>query len=394
MSRAVSRLDLIDSNGRLMYRFRVVDGAVTYSRAQGSLTTALTATVVDPSDDLGTDEYERLRTALFGKDGDTYGAMGGVFGVYSQTIQTGVLAPYGVELIPYRGVTYADGTTELVKLGTLQLTGARWLAAGTIALTGRDRSAIISGNTWALRPYQVALDTNYASAIDALVTNRLGPYWAPRVPRVVADTSQLTPAVTLGTSPGGDPWSDICSMARLCGMLAYFDRDGQFVLAPAPDPTGEASAEITTGEGSGTLVAADRDWSQPKSVNGVIVVGQNASTSDPVRGEAYDNDPDSPTYRHGPFGYRPVTISTALVRDSAQAQNLANVVFTEQLGLHEEVACQFLVNPALDVTDVVHLVYPDRAIDATFVCQQYTVPLGVAGVSSATLRRRKDTGDL
>lgn len=393
----VARLDLTAPDGTVKVTFTVVDGTVTYGRRKGTLTAQLTATVLDVDNVLGTGELTNLRQAAYGTAGDTFGGLGGTYGVFSTTVQTGALVPYGVEVRPYRGLRLPDGTTELIPLGVFRLVDVAWAdtAAGSrqITLTCADRSLIVARNAWTA-PYTVAVNTNYRDAIAALAADRLGPFWRPLVPLHVATGTETTPKLTYGTSPGGNPWDDVTTMARVCAAQVYFDRTGALVLTDTADPATAAPVWAFTTDEAGLLTEVDRGLLASKSYNGVVVSGENSSAAAPVRGEAWDADTTSPTFTDGQFGRAPLVVSTSLVTDPGQAQNLANVLLHELLGVWEEVRITFIPHPALEVGDVVQLSYPPLGIDHAYLIDSLTVPLRPDGLASATLRRRLADGEL
>jgi hypothetical protein len=390
----VSEVVLKAPTGETVWRFAIIGGAVTYTVQSGTITSSLNVTVADIADELAITEDHILRGWIYGKDGDTYGDMGGTFGSYSQTVQTGVLVPYGNELHVARGFRYRDGTTELIPLGVFPLDTVSFEYSATsrqIRLTGKDRSIILSRNKW-ISPLTVLPATNYATAISAVLTSRLGEYWEPRITRTLDSLATVTPGVTFGASPGGDGWRDACGMARVNNKQLYFDRSGNIRMNTARDPVG-ATPDLVLSDGEGgTVIKVTRLYSREKTYNGFVVSGENSSGAEPVRGEAFDTLASSPTRRQGPFGYAPKMIVTPLVTDPAMAQAFANQLYTENLALYEELRFDFIPNAALEVTDILGASIPSAGIGHTYAIRSLTVPLDL-GLSTATVQRRLLEGD-
>lgn len=388
-----NRLELVTPDGRVKYVFQVVDGTITEARSNGCLTAQATFTAVDRTDELGIDETTTVRSAIYGKDGDTYGSLG-VYGIYSQTIQSGVLMPYGSEVKVYCGLRVAGGAVERVLVGTFQLNDMSWDGNRTISMATQDLSLLISNNAYTFKPFNAPLNTNYGVAIEGLLRDSLTPGWNTRVTTDFSATSELTPLLAFGTSPGGNRWADLAGMARVILMQIYVDRNGRTVhMQPTPDPkTSPAAWTIEDGPG-GTLVDITRSIPKSKTYNGVVVTGEGTGAGEDVRGEAFDEDPLSPTYYQGDFGYKPLMVSTPLVKSAGMAQNLANFLFVALLGMYEELTVSFVPNPALQITDVVHVRCDRLGVDYNYVIDRLTIPLKADGLMTATLRRRKEDGE-
>lgn len=391
-----TKMELVDPDGVVLYTFSILDGRVSYSESNGSLTTTLSATVADLNDSLDFTEETIKRGWIYGKDGDAYGGMGGMYGPYSQTITNGTLVPYGNEVKAYRGLEYLDGTVEYILLGTFALLDVEFTDSAdgnrVINISGRDRSDIVESNSW-VTPFNVALDANYGATIQRLVEDRLGPFWNPKVTKVFEAVSELTPKVDYGTSPGGNPWGEACTMARVIRRRLYFDRDGNVRLDSVPDPKTATPAWLLQDGPVGNLLSIRRLHSRTKSYNGIVVSGENSSAAKPVRGEAWDDITTSPTWVGGKYGRRPLVITTPLVKDPGMAQNLAVYLHAEMLALHEEVEVSFVPNPALEVTDVLRVERKALGVAYNYLISRMEIPLRYDQPATATLRRHKETGE-
>jgi len=83
-----------------------------------------------------------------------------------------------------------------------------------------DQSRQVSRNTWQ-DVYYIAANTNYATAIQSIIDNRL-----PGLTYNFQSTPMKTPKIVLGTQLGNDPWQDAQDMATAIGFQLYFDAAG------------------------------------------------------------------------------------------------------------------------------------------------------------------------
>lgn len=383
------RAELRSPDDELLMVFALLDGRATYNQLAGVVTSSMTMTVVDIADELGVDEEDLVANFIYGRVGDTYGGLGGQYGVFSQTLQTGVLLPYGNEIVVRRGFEYADGTRETVSLGRWQIDDVSYqhsANAKTIRITGKDRSMLVQRNKW-LRPYNVPAGTNFATLIGDLVEDRLGPFWSARTATVLDPIAKNTKRIAFGANPGGDPLSDITALARVNSKRVRFNRFGNFVLDAPADPDTTPEALVLQDGPLGTVVRVNRTYRRSNTYNGFVVLGERTDGQPPVRGQAVNTDPASPLRRNGPFGFAPKIITSPYITDDGQAQAYANTLFSENLGVFEEVDIDFIPHSALEVTDVVRLRFSPLAIDNTFAFSTLTVPFDL-GLSTAKLVRR------
>jgi hypothetical protein len=295
-------------------------------------------------------------------------------------VPTDLLAPYGNEIRVERGITYADGDTELVSLGVFGIYEVSINDTGSaldVRIIGMDRSKRVADARFE-GPYSIASGTSAITALLAVIT--------AAYPQV--DTSIEVP--TLLTLPsmiaeeGDDRWSFALSIAAAIGMELYFDGDGALALRPIPG--GAAVAEIVEGEG-GTLLSAQRSWNREGTYNGVIATGENVSAeAAPVRGSAVDLDPDSPTYWYGAFGRVTRFYSSPFLTTDAQAADAAAAILAQEKGTTQQVEFSALPNPALEPGDVVRLTRERVGIDEDGVIESLTIPLDAAGVMSGRTR--------
>lgn len=293
------------------------------------------------------------------------------------------LAPFGSELVAYRGVRYADGTTELVTLGWFGLEDAEITDDGTGAtarVAALDRMDRLSKAKFE-DTYQVANGTLYTQAIVDVV-DMLWPDCDVMDNFVgqSAMTSTLRPTAQLGD----DPVEFIQGLAYAIGMSLFFDGDGKLTLRKftAQSPV----LEVSEGD---VLLTTSRSWSRTAAFNKVIVTGENTDGADVFRGEAFDSNPESPTYFYGPFGRVTEVRSFSQVESDNQAADVAANILAQEIGVPSAVQFTMVPCPALEVEDTVRVSRPSVGVDDDFVLDQLTIGLGASEVMSGVCRERR-----
>lgn len=302
-------------------------------------------------------------------------------GTLTPAAPTDALAPYGNELVVWRGV---EG--NLAQLGVFRIEAARVADTGaslTVDLTGFDRAGTVQEARFE-DAYTVASGTNYATAIEALVEDRY-----PGLSYSFVSTSRTTPLLVF--EEGADPWEAAQSMAAAIGMDLFFDQTGTCVLRPEPDPVAASvAATFVEGEAS-VVVAVENNLTAKPAYNKFIVTGEPVDASSPVRAEALDNNPASPTYYYGPFGKRPRFYRSQFITTTAQAQETADAFLLRELGGSEQVTFTAIPNAALDAGDVVQVVRERIGVDTVAVVDELTIPLAVDALMNVTTRARRSS---
>lgn len=281
------------------------------------------------------------------------------------------LTPYGHEIVLRRGIVYGS-SRFVVPLGVFLISDVD-VSEGddgvSIQLTGVDRSARISRNKWT-QPVTSPAGTPVVAAIEAGLVSRWGD-----VTLDLIDTGDTTPLIVYEAGDSSDPWRDAQALAESVGTVLYFDADGVVRQRVPPDPTGQAAvASYARGEAS-VLLTTGRRISSEDTYNGVVVTGESSSGSVVFSGEAWDDNPASPTYRLGPFGQVPYFVTSPLVTSTTQAQAAAVGLLQRFLGRAEAVEWESIVDPALDGLDVIEVTNDVVGVDATYVVEALTYPL-------------------
>jgi hypothetical protein len=292
------------------------------------------------------------------------------------------LAPFGNELKLYRGVQFADGSTEYVPLGVFVMTDVDIQDSNdgvSITVKGEDRSLFISRAKWTA-PYQMVSGTLEAS-LTAMLENR----WAD-VQTSFTATNVTVNQVVFGTESNQDPWQDAVFLAQLVGYDLYFDVLGVATLRPFPS-LDAATVVAKYEEGAQTLITSlDRSMSSKETYNGVIYTIEGSQVDTPIRVEIWDEDTTSPTYRYGVFGDAPTFITTNVLSTEAEAIKAATSLLNTYRGAQENINWDSIVDPTLDVNDVVYVKTNGSKTDRLVIVDELDIPLSPLGSMSAKAR--------
>lgn len=280
------------------------------------------------------------------------------------------LATYGARLRIARGVTYADGTDELVPLGVFRLDDAGGdVSQGPITLQGKDLGVFIQDDKFTA-PYRVT--GTVFSAIAELIHRSL-----PTAD--VISTVTDTPIGTRIFDTEADPWAGVQEIAAAAGAECYPNADGVFVIATLPNLlTADPVWAVEATEG-GVYLSGTRAMSAGSVNNGVLARGENTTDNvAPVSYLATDNDVNSPTYWGGPFGRRPKFYSSSTLITTAGCQAAATLILAKAKAPNASGDFSSLPNPALEPGDVLRVRHEDNSRELHQVAA-FTVPLDLGG---------------
>lgn len=299
----------------------------------------------------------------------------------------------GNELHIHRGIRmYEPDTEELVPQGVFGIEDCNVDDQGesiTISVKGFDRSKRIQRARWT-DLYFVAEGTNVATAIRGILTNRMPDIDIAWVDTEV--TTETTPPLVYGYggwSGGGDPWEHASKLAESIGYELYFGVEGTCQLTPVPDPSVDPVVWTYQEGPDNLLLFGSRKLTRDNVFNHVIAFGLNTSTDEPIRVEATDDNPNSPTYIDGPFGDVPTYHRSTLLLTETQAQAAAEALLREKLGTPEQVRFISVVHPGHDIGDVVQIERERAGITGTHVIDKLSIPLGAMESMNATCRERR-----
>lgn len=345
---AVARVDVTSASSGTTTLPVVVDGAVTVDRTS-AVRRRCKLTLLDPT------------------------------GTLTPTSAAALLAPYGNELRPYRGIRF-ESTDELVPLGVFGISDVLVTedASGVkIELEGFDRARRVSRARFTAA-YTIAAGTNVATAIRTLISSRV-----TGLTYSFTTTTATTPLVVFDR--GSDPWDAAAQLAQSIGCELYFDADGVCVLRTEPNPlTGAVVMRYAEGA-QATFVDVKRKSTDAGVYSRVVVVGETTDAP-PVVGEAFDNDPSSPTYFAGPFGDVPYFVVSGLITSTQQANDAAASLLRRKRGSSESVELTALVNPAHEAGDVIEVVRSAVGVSSRYVLDGFDVPLRASGTQTFRTR--------
>lgn len=288
------------------------------------------------------------------------------------------LTPFGTKMYPYKGILYEDGTAEVYPLGVFHLSQSSVVETGTLGntrvtinLTGYDQSRKISRQKFT-STYTINQGTKVTDAIQALVTN---VYPDARFDMI---THGMTTPYGLSYAVGEDPWQACIDLAYSIGCQVYFNADGVCVCAPPADLDALSSPAMDYIEGEGcTMTDASAIYTDDPGYNGVIVIGATpGSGSDPVMGQAWDDDPASPTYRYGPYGQVPHVVNDSNITTQADADASASSLLSAAIGFITQTDITCWTNPAFEVDDVIQVQRANIAAKGLYILDAFTVPMG------------------
>lgn len=296
-----------------------------------------------------------------------------------------LLATPGLELAIARGFRLPDGSEVTAALGRFIVDEVSYetSAAGEqLAATLSDLSARIARARWT-DPYQVASGTALADALNAILADR----W-PDVETTITSSNcpdTMTAGCVFEAGAESDPWADARALATAYGYALYFDTEGRAAVEVVPDPA-SVTARFTFARGT-TAIVTDENRAVPmeRIRNGVIASGEGTELDVPVRGEAWDDDPASPTYYLGAFRKVPRFYSSPLLTTDAMCETAATTLLLSMLGRSETLSWQHVVHPGLEPLDVVALEDADGTL-RNYILDALTIPLDVQTAMSAKAR--------
>ncbi len=298
------------------------------------------------------------------------------------------LAEAGAEIVAARGLVLPDGSEELVPLGAFVLDADLEEAEdGTITVSGADRSQRISRARWS-DPYTVPAGAVVGEAIGDLLTDR----WpdCPLGATLAAADAKTGARLAFLDGADSDPWKDARSIAAAVGLDLYFDGAGAAQVRDTPDPESDPVCWTYAAGDEAVILSRTRKAIVTGLYNGVIASAESSDVATPVRAEAWDEDPNSPTYAWGPMGRVPRFYSSPLLSTKAQAQSAADTMLARVKRPIEQAAFTLLPNPAHEAFDLVEFTEADGGV-SRYMLDIVSVPLDAAGALSATARETEVT---
>ena len=298
-----------------------------------------------------------------------------------------LLLPIRSEVRPWRGLLYADRTTEtapadreLVPLGTLVVTkvSSTWPA---ITISGYDRM-------WLLNRYRFTAP--YTITRGSVVTDAVVQLLTALMPANRLDLSIPVLPYTTGLVVWDEqdaPADRANDLAEAAGLMLYANPMGTITAVPEPTTDGDAAWSYVQGTASMLLPWPQEDLDGENAESAAVVTSEPQDGSAPVRGYAENTNPASALYA-AKAGVIPRFFSSPLITTTGQA-NLAASTILAKLGLSDQIVMAAVINPALESGDVVYAQATHPAgLAAKLIVDSFSVPLRGAGPQTLTTRAR------
>jgi hypothetical protein len=303
------------------------------------------------------------------------------------------------ELRVYTGMVIPEtGVQELLLQGIFGLEGAvveDTEGGVTITLSAYDRArqierarTIVDQKLAASNPPATTAITSAQELVIAARAGQVG--WSPQFKVQGVDPQLGHPELIL--PEGTDPWAAARKIMEGIGWEMFFDWDGQVVMRPVLDPNStQLTSSWTYAEGTdSTLLGLVRGFSNEEAFNGQIVTGENTANGFPARGQAWDEDPTSPTWYQGPYGRVPEFVTLETVRTDAQATTAAVARLNQRKGANEQMQFSIVPNHAHEYGDVATITRAKSKVDRQYLIDGFSMALGAAGgAMTITTRQRK-----
>lgn len=253
-----------------------------------------------------------------------------------------------IEVVLFRGV-FIDDNPEWVVMGVLRVSAITKTRDTDGALhvnwRGTDRSEAVRWLSWK-QPYRIASGTNYVIAAKDLFVSKAGTF----TPEFVLATTTLTTPEIIYTEED-DPWLAILKLAEAASCEAFLGDYGELVIQPITTALAQAPvASFAVGQSGQLLSPVSVEEDNREVYSGVIVSGEAPWLLFPVRGEKWDDDPMSRTYR-GTMGEKPKRIGDPLAATDAQCALIAASEFEKVRGVVENISFGLQADPRYRVGD-------------------------------------------
>ena len=321
-------------------------------------------------------------TGTAGTDGTGGGGGGGCYSAGTPGCKGGT-GGKGIVVVRYPTPVPTVPDEELVPLGVFVLDADLEEAEdGTLTVSAADRSRRISRARWT-DPYIVAAGLNVGDALADLLTT----CWVDcPIGSTLTTIDKVTGAKAVYLDGAdSDPWKDARELAASSGHDLYFDAEGVVQVRDTPDPQSDPVCFTYYAGDEGVVLSRTRTLKLSQLYNGVIATAEGSGVAAPKRGEAWDDDPNSPTYCDGPMGRVPLFYSSPVLTtqgdvDSASVTRLARVKRPV-----EQVTFTLLPNPAHEAFDVVEFV-DENDVARRYMFDIVSIPLDSQGTLTATTR--------
>jgi hypothetical protein len=314
-----------------------------------------------------------------------------------------ILHPFsGNRLLLKRGVRFGPNDYDLVDLGMFDPYAVDITDSGenvNIGVDCYDLSRKIQRSRL-LQPYQIEAGTNYRNAIRDLLLSRV-----PNLKLNFATVPFVTPELRFGASGehqgGGDIWSYALEMAQHIGHKLYFDTHGVLLLEPITSSASKTPVWHFHDDDASTMMSIQVRKTMEETYNHVLVTGTTGDDEPPVRGEAWDDNPNSSTYAgavdpntnqpdgDSVFGDIPTFITSEHVRTEEQAEAVAHARLEQVLGYQQTMNITSVPIPVIEGGDVIHIKRERIGVYDLCIVDKYSMSLSASQGMNITMRERR-----
>jgi hypothetical protein len=219
-------------------------------------------------------------------------------------------------------------------------------------------------------PYSVA-SSPLSSVIEAI--------FAQQMPNLKL-TYDLAPASgtveVMSFRQGANPWQACQTMASAAGLVVFENAQGYIQAIAQPDPQSQPVVWKLGTNGDQPILSVTRTFSRQGSPNDFYVTGPTLGTQRPPFGQSADTAGASPTAVSGAYGDCPSFTSNSQSFASGQCSAAARRLLLASIGQTDILQLEIHPNPALEVYDVVEVVDDELGLNAHYILDTVSMPLG------------------
>lgn len=298
-------------------------------------------------------------------------------------------AVYGQQIYVESGLTYLDGSTERVPVGTFVITSVGGnIHKGPLTVTGAGLEILLRRALW-----DNATSTGGVGSVAAFISFHI----EDTIPGAsfVDDSTNGTWTIASKTwDANSDKWTALSEAAASIGAELFCDAYGTFRLVDIPDPDDVSFQPVWVVDAGqrGVMVSATMSLSADGVYNRVVASGENAEDrTAPVSAEAKITDTADPLYYGGPFGKVSKPFSSSLITNATQAQAAANAMLRNAKAPNRTVTLESVPNPALEAGDRIRVDYGEAHLPEIHIVNSFDIPMSVAGgFTIATVSGKKE----
>lgn len=282
-----------------------------------------------------------------------------------------------------RGLVYPDGTSELIRLGTLIIVDTRVDDSGdgyNIRIDGKDYAHEVSKSKLPTA-VSIAAGTNTVQAIRNLLDD-----FAPWVTQEFVESDEVCAKMVL--TEGSDVWAACIKLANSIGFDLFFDPYGVCKLQPAVTELTAPVHNYADDEDS-MFMYINLSYSEGDALSQLTVTGESTDNSSPASATATDNDEQSPTYIEGPFGRRSRTLVSSQVANDDQAAAYAEKELAKVKGIPVNLQLLNICNPAHELGDVIGITRSKFNQQSLDIIDKITIPLVPIRGQNLSMRQRR-----